>query len=682
MNKRKIVTSVIVIISALVLASGLCGCADQESATGVKALPSPENLSIDRDEVVTWSEVENADGYEVRLNDVTYYTTEPKIDLFMEIVSPYEQTISVKAISKKENFADSFFSEEIKYTVPKLTKLLSSEIEDGREYQIKVQDPYAIEGKFALPETVNGKPITKIAANAFENCDKLTGIILPESITTILSGAFRSCDRLKMAVISDNVNNLTMTDIFKDCVSLKKIILPKRLEKLTTGIFNGCKSLKEIYVPRCVKEIKGGGFPFCDALEKIEVDEANETYLSQDNCIIEKSDDKMIVGCKTSVIPEYVGVIGRQAFHCCSGLKEITIPSHVKTIEGGCFRNCPDLEKVTIEDGVEILGTILSNRFSDGDSVFYGCDKIKEIYIPRSVKEIAGTPFSHCDSLEKITVDEENEFYRSEGQCIISADNEVVAGCNHSVIPDGVTKIGDYAFYMMTFGHFVVPSDVKTIGEYAFAENENLTGIDLHEGLEKIDYAAFENCYDMDFVSIPRSVKEIGEYAFFLCCCTLTLPKTVETFYKNTFCSCVVYTDYSVTDENASILKEYYTYTHLDCTFANDNGDYYVSTIEIKHTITERTVVGNVETTKTIRYGSYPVIGGRLPQREGYLFKGWSTEVNGEIIFPIEKKEIKLSFDSASGAHTLDIYRYHSWDFSVVKGLPDESVLYAVWEKI
>ena len=152
--------------------------------------------------------------------------------------------------------------------------------------------------------------VTEIGASAFEDCSGLASITLPDSVTKIGGDAFRCCG------------------------GLASITLPDSVTEIGQGAFYGCNGLMSIMLPESVTEI--GFFAFCDCsnLESIKVDENNRVYDSRENCnaIIEKSSNKLVIGCKNTKVPSGVTSIGEAAFCGCSGLTSITLPESVTEI--------------------------------------------------------------------------------------------------------------------------------------------------------------------------------------------------------------------------------------------------------------------------------------------------------------------------------------------------------------
>ncbi len=152
--------------------------------------------------------------------------------------------------------------------------------------------------------------------------------------------------------------------------------------------------------------------------------------------------------------------IGADAFWECSSLNGITIPNSVTSIGNNAFANCPNLTDIAIPNAVESIGNYA-----------FAYTGLTNITIPSSVTSIAMTAFAACQSLTTMIVEHGNTVYDSRNNCnaiIKTGTNTLISGCKNSVIPSGVTSIGNYAFRSCTLASITIPNSVTTIGMRAF----------------------------------------------------------------------------------------------------------------------------------------------------------------------------------------------------------------------
>ena len=106
-----------------------------------------------------------------------------------------------------------------------------------------------------------------------------------------------------------------------------------------------CSGLMSVTIPASVTSIEWWAFRGCSGLESISVAAGNKVYDSREDCnaIIEKESNKLICGCKSTVIPASVTSIGESAFRDCSALTGIIIPESVTSIGDKAFDGCDNL---------------------------------------------------------------------------------------------------------------------------------------------------------------------------------------------------------------------------------------------------------------------------------------------------------------------------------------------------
>ena len=170
-------------------------------------------------------------------------------------------------------------------------------------------------------------------------------------------------------------------------------------------------------------------------------------------------------------IPNSVTSIGDSAFYNCRGLTSITIGNSVTTIGFGVFSGCVGLTSINIPNSVTTIG----------GNAFEYCTSLTSITIGNNVTTIGDTVFNACYSLTSIKVDSGNTVYDSRNNCnaiIETATNTLIAGCQNTMIPNGVTTIGQKAFEGCTgLASITIPNSVTSIGQFAFRYCSGLTSI-------------------------------------------------------------------------------------------------------------------------------------------------------------------------------------------------------------
>jgi hypothetical protein len=342
---------------------------------------------------------------------------------------------------------------------------------------------------------------------------------------------------------------------FWGCTSLTSITIPNSVTTIGSGSFSGCEKLTSITIPSSVTSIEDNPFNACSGLLSIQVEEGNTVYDSRNSCnaIIKTADNEIITGCQNTIIPNSVKSIGAGAFHMCNGLTFIDIPSSVTTIKGGAFWFCKGLASISIPNSVTTIGeqafegcsaltsvnipnglsTIENEVFSGckiasitipnsvttiGENAFEGCP-LTSLTIPNSVVSIANTSFASCAyTLTAIQVESGNTIYDSRDNCnaiINSADNTLILGCQNTIIPNNVEKIGDYAFSSCgELSSIDIPNSVKSIGDYAFIGCRKLGSVNIPYGVTTIGENAFDNCSELKTIILPKTITKIGNMAF------------------------------------------------------------------------------------------------------------------------------------------------------------------------
>ena len=288
---------------------------------------------------------------------------------------------------------------------------------------------------------------------SFRN-QNLTSYVIPNNVTRIGDRAFSFCSSLAEVVIPNSVTRIG-DSAFESCSSLAEVVIPNSVTRIGDSAFESCSSLAEVVIPNSVTRIGDSAFEGCSSLAEV-------------------------------IIPDSITGIGDRAFSFCSSLAEVIIPNSVTNIGKGAFQLCSSLAEVVIPNSVTRIG----------DYAFSSCSSLAEVVIPNSVVCINGNPFhgwnGKLDCLSLSFVYEDNILFNKDKSRIISFRNQELTSY---VIPNSVTRIGDYAFSSCSsLVEVVIPNSVTRIGDYAF----------LH-------------CSSLSSIVIPVSVTIIGSYAFAGC---------------------------------------------------------------------------------------------------------------------------------------------------------------------
>ena len=186
-----------------------------------------------------------------------------------------------------------------------------------------------------------------------------------------------------------------------------------------------------------------------------------------------------------------------------------------------------DNDEIEITKYIGSESDVVIPKEIDGKSVtaisngtFSDYTDIKSIVIPDSVTSIGDGVFYECASLTKIDVAKDNASYSSVKGILFNKDKTElicfpIGKTDKSYkIPDSVTKICDYAFYnCSSLAGVTIPDTVRSIGEAAFACTA-ITEIVIPGNVETVGTEAFIGCESLASVTIKNGVKTLDSRVF------------------------------------------------------------------------------------------------------------------------------------------------------------------------
>lgn len=364
-----------------------------------------------------------------------------------------------------------------------------------------------------IPRAVGGYTVSRIGNNAYtgltvdNEIDTLkvryypTGFYFPETTVSIGNSAYKNCTFERNIMYMPQALKRIEDSAFENCSSLKCISFYPGLESIGDNAFSGCTGLSSIDF-----------FGTQDEWNNVDIGTGNECLL---NATINFTYDYTNYGVE--ILPD-------------------------DTIELITYYN-PDMLSMDNSLRVDDIPQIIFNRnvTSLGEWFIADMGADLDIVIPENITHIHPKALVKNYSVVNVTVDENNPVYDSRNNCkaIIETDTgKLVFGCKNTVIPTGVTSIGDYAFYSCKIRSLTIPEGIVSIGEEAFCVS-NLKNYNLPSSLRYIGNGAFSHTL-ANYITLPGNLEYIGDTAFWGCrnIKSITIPASVTHVGAGAFSYC------------------------------------------------------------------------------------------------------------------------------------------------
>ena len=284
--------------------------------------------------------------------------------------------------------------------------------------------------------------VTNIGDYAFNECQNMTSIVIPDTVTRFGESAFSVCD------------------------CLASIPIPNSVTEIGSFCFFSTLSLTELTIPASVTSIGSGAFNWSWNLEAIQVDADNPNYSSEEGVLFNKAKTNLIRYPEKKggsyTVPQSVTSIAECAFYE-SGLSAIVLPDRLTSIGDSAFYEC-NLSSLELPNSLTNIG----------EFAFGLCYNLTELTIPAGVTTVGKCPFYGCESLTNLTVDPANPCFTAEDGVLYNKEKTVLLSC-----PSSKT------------GTFAIPDSVGVIGENAFSGCQNLTAVGIPISVASIGDSAF-----------------------------------------------------------------------------------------------------------------------------------------------------------------------------------------------
>ena len=273
------------------------------------------------------------------------------------------------------------------------------------------------------------------------------------------------------------------------------------VKAIGANVFKSNSVLQTVVLPTSCTSIGTSAFQGCTTLTKIT---ANGVTSIGSNAFAKINYNSATA--LTTFVGTALKSVGSSAFSSCSQLTSINL-SGVTTIGSSAFSNCTKLASIN-----------LSSVQTIGDSAFWCNYALTTVSIPSSCTSIGTNAFSYCHALTSISVNSSNQYYYADGSALYGKgviiafargkDYSTGSGytCKSSVTIGGstytITTINAYAFQSSKFYTISLPTSLKTIGEFAFYGCSNLTSFTIPKTVTSMSGSSFSGCSNLSSVHV------------------------------------------------------------------------------------------------------------------------------------------------------------------------------------
>ena len=432
----------------------------------------------------------------------------------------------------------------------------------------------------ALTTLIISNNITKIGQEAFDENTRLTSVTITAPVDTMLQSCFWGCTALESFTIPQTVKYIGPA-VFRNCTALTALTIPAGTEHICRGIITGCSSLRTLKVEDSDKplffENNYNVYPSGEN-QLFVAAELNSYYQGRDINVVDwnyrtvNSAKKIELGGSMTNIPNYytqndtalttliiggnITKVGEHAFQNNTRLTDVTFVSPVDTILYEGFFGCEALKNIELPQSLRYLGP----------AMFRNCTALEALTIPAGIETITRGILTGCTALKTLTLEDSDKplyfennynvypsgtnelcnseldyFYMGRDVDRVEPENILVTSAKKIDVAGTVTAIPNYfTKNNKALNEVSVAGNMTKIGNQAFCYCTNMTSITFDAPIDTISTEAFYDCEALPAIKLPATTQCIEAAAFRYCkaLAAFTIPAATEYVGRGIFTSC------------------------------------------------------------------------------------------------------------------------------------------------
>lgn len=319
-------------------------------------------------------------------------------------------------------------------------------------------------GTVALQAYIDGYPVTKIAAKAFQGNTDLLGLSMPYTITEIGEWAFAECPNLEHITLSPSITEIPASCLYSS--GLTECVVPEGVTAIGADAFKECDIMQELILPSTLKTVGRDCF---------------------DGLASASSGSSCIIACYAATPPTTDGTLGTYT-------REIQVLSESRNnykSASGWSDYATNIKSIPIVDGPFVLDGVTYYQNGSSIEVTNGRDAKGNVTIHKMVNGRPVTSVSYG----------------------VFSSNKLITTV---AFPETVTELPDAMFtFSPALTAVSLPSGITKIGDRMFTYCEALTKCDIPTGVTEIGSDVFHGCTSLTTLTLPASLTKLGESCFF-----------------------------------------------------------------------------------------------------------------------------------------------------------------------